>query len=375
MRALCTAPLRRYRASVPPVVFRNAVEHATHGIAISDDLARFRFANPAFLEIWGYTSMEDVQNRWLFEFLAHPQESAGILSAIRANGSWTGQIEARRNDGSTFPVEAAARAIDERCGKAGWAHWNFTPPEASVEPESEELRRMECVSFAAAGLAHDLNNLLTVINGNSDMAATRCGEPCPSRGLMLEVLDTGQHAAEITRQFLALSRGQNLPPQTVSPNSIVENARGLLARIAGEQMQIRTSLAPDAAMISINPVELTQVLLNLVLNARDATPEGGTIKIETANKPVEPGSAYEKLGFSPGAYVMLSVTDTGSGMTAATRSRAFEPNFTSKPAGQGFGLGLSIVSSILQKSGGHVLVDTQPGAGTTFCLYFPAVPA
>jgi signal transduction histidine kinase len=343
-------------------------------MAISDHFACFQYVNPAFVRLWGYPDAGQIHKRWIFELLAQPEQSAEILRALREQGSWTGRTEARRRDSSTFLAELTACRTGESNGKSAWVHWYVTGLGERVRPQREELRQLECVTLAGAGLAHDLNNLLTVIMGYSNLALSRFNEPDAIRHRWSEVMDTAQRAAEITQQFLALSRPPAVPPQAVSPNTVIEGVEGLLARLAGDNITLKTSLAANVGRVLAHPVELLQVVMNLVLNARDAMPEGGLISIETARHQVQPDAADERSGFVPGPYVLLTVTDAGSGMDEATRSRAFEAFFTSKPSNRGTGLGLPIVSSIVEKSGGRVLMDTEPGAGTRVRLYFPEAP-
>ena len=386
VRASCTGGSRRPAAAIRPAVpiaapaetgpvdwaalFRSALEDSPHGVAFSDPAACFRYSNPAFQRLLGYHDAAQVLGRWLFEFLAFPEQSASILHGLREQGFWMGQAAARRRDCSVFPAEISAHWIGGKRGTAGWVHWRIVDLTGRMGVEYEELRQAKSITLKGAGLAHDLNNLLTVIAGNSHLALSGLGTPGSSRRLWSEVLETSQLAVEITHQFMAMSRQQELRAPPVSPNSVLANARELFARLAGDRVAIRTSLAGDAGTIRISPSEFQQVLMNLVLNARDAMPSGGTLTIETARQDVDPGSRNHE-GLPAGSYVLVTVTDTGTGMDDATRSRAFEAFFSSKPGDQGAGLGLAIVSAIVRKAGGHIRVTTQVGAGTAFRLYFP----
>lgn len=223
---------------------------------------------------------------------------------------------------------------------------------------------------AASGFAHDLNNLLTLIVMNSQLGLQESQE-AESRQRWLEVLEAGQLAADLTRQFVDASRQQHQELQEVSPNAVVRDARELLARLAGNRVAIQTQLADDAGVILISPIELLQILMNLILNARDAMPSGGTLNIETARKYLHPDSRNGTAGIRGGWYFILTVTDNGRGIEEEARSRIFETFFSTKPTGEGAGLGLAIVNAIIRKYGGQISVKTQLGAGTSFHLYFP----
>ena len=343
-------------------LFRSAFETAPQAAAFSDHFACFQYVNSALLKLWGYAYPSQVCGRWLFEFLAQPEKSAEILKVLRENGSWRGQTEGRRRDSSTFPVELTARTVSSGNGKAHWVLWCFSELAAHEADAIEGSGRTEAVTLAGAALAHDLNNLLTVITGCSSLALSRPDESPESRRLWAEVLDTVQSAAEITRQFLEFHRDPAQQSKPVALNVVITNLERLLARLAGPRIALNVSLAAEIGRVRLHPADLLQVIMNLVLNARDAMPNGGTIHIQTSREWAEP-----KLDRP---FVVLTVSDTGAGMDETTRARAFEAFFSSKGSA-GAGLGLAIVSSIVHKSGGYVRLETQPGAGTSLHVYFP----
>jgi len=332
--------------------FRCALDQSPQPIAFSDSLGSFRYANRAFLELLGYNQEQQIYRRWLFEFLAHPEQSGEILSTLRERGMWRAQTEARRSDSSELPVEIAAFAI----GREGdWAHWYFFTP---VAPLAECNQPEDVPALAAAGLAHDLNNLLTIITGYSQLALTRAPEG-PDHRLWKAVLDTGQRAAEINQQIFSLSTPPSSAPEPVSLDAAVREAADVLARLAGAGISIQMDLAAEGAAIGLQRTELLQILMNLVVNSRDAISGEGLIIIETSRSGEEEPS------------VTLAVRDTGAGMDEATRSRAFEAFFTSKTRPQNSGLGLAIVASLVRKAGGRARIDSHVGAGANFQLCFP----
>jgi signal transduction histidine kinase/CheY-like chemotaxis protein len=226
-----------------------------------------------------------------------------------------------------------------------------------LEAELRQAQKMEAIGRLAGGIAHDFNNLLTVINGNGEVLRARL--PASDAGLADEIVRAGEQAATLTRQLLAFSRKGVVAPRVLCPNTIIDGVRRMLARLVGERVQVVTDLDDTAGCVRIDPGQLEQALLNLAVNARDAMPQGGTLTIRTGSFP---------------ARLRIAVSDTGTGMDAATRARAFEPFFTTKPAGEGTGLGLATVKGIVEQAGGTVGVASEPGEGTTFTLDLPLAP-
>jgi CheY-like chemotaxis protein len=230
---------------------------------------------------------------------------------------------------------------------------------------------MEALGRLAGGVAHDFNNLLTVINGYGELAMDEAPRASRLRSHIEQVRKAGDKAAELTRQLLAFGRKQVLQPRAVKLNEIVESHSKMLSRVLGEDIDLITILDPNVGEIKADPGQLGQVLMNLVVNARDAMPKGGKLTIETHGVVLDDTYSRTHVTAEPGAYVMLMVSDTGLGMDAETRSRIFEPFFTTKELGRGTGLGLSIVYGIIKQSGGNIWVYSEPGKGTTFKIYLP----
>jgi two-component system cell cycle sensor histidine kinase/response regulator CckA len=255
-------------------------------------------------------------------------------------------------DGQVVGVTSIARDLSER---------------DRLENELRQAQKMEAVGRLATGIAHDFNNLITVLLGYSDELIEEATPGSKFHSAALEVRRAADRASALTQQLLAFSRRQTSVSHAVDVNLVIANMEDLMRRLLGPEIRLAFSLDPELAIISADSQQIGQVLMNLVVNARDAMPAGGTLSIETAN--VELGD--EHLDVIPGPHVALSVTDSGVGMSREIQARLFEPFFTTKDTGQGTGLGLSMVQAIVRQSSGHIVVESHPGEGTTFRVYFP----
>jgi two-component system cell cycle sensor histidine kinase/response regulator CckA len=295
------------------------------------------------------------------EIVAGRPPRTGSFRLRHRSGDWrlfegVGSI-ARNEEGEPEYIVVVLRDVTER---------------ELLERQLMVAQKMEAVGQLAGGVAHDFNNLLTVINGFADVAVKSLGKGDREiRRYLTEIGRAGRRAAELTHHLLAFSRQQVLRPEVVNINSIVEEYAGMLRRMLGEEIELVTALEPRLHAAEVDPGQLGQVLTNLAVNARDAMSAGGTVTIRTENAELKRSTAVAHGTLPRGSYVVLSVADTGEGMSAQTRDHLFEPFFTTKDPGQGTGLGLATVLGIVEQSGGAIAVDSEPGAGTTFRVYLP----
>jgi signal transduction histidine kinase/ActR/RegA family two-component response regulator len=242
-----------------------------------------------------------------------------------------------------------------------------------LEEQLWQSQKMEAVGQLAGGVAHDFNNLLTVIITYCELLMSSRTEDEELTHDLREVLGAAERAARLTRQLLAFSRRQLLQPRVVDLSQLTQNLEHMLQRLLPENIELITKLSPSVGCVSADSGQVEQVILNLVVNARDAMPLGGHIEIETKDVVLDEGSPSLPAGSGGGRFVMLAVTDTGTGMSADVRAKMFDPFFTTKPAGKGTGLGLSTVYGIVQQSGGSIVASSEPGRGTSLRIYFPRV--
>lgn len=323
-------------------------------------------------------SAADVLNRNLFEILlpgSLVDVSEEIMAQVTTGANWIGELVVKNKAGLSFPVFMTASPILQADGRVlGMVGVSSDISKRKLlEEQLRQSQKMDALGRLAGGIAHDFNNLLTAINGYSQIAMLKLHEKDPLRKDLQEVLKAGERAASLTRQLLAFSRLQVFLPRVIDLNVVVTDIDKLLRRLIGEDIHLVASLSPGLGYVMADPGQIEQVVLNLVVNARDAMPRGGTLTIETANVDLTQDYSHQNYRAKPGAYVMLAVTDTGSGMDELTISRAFEPFFTTKEPGKGTGLGLSTVYGIVEQSGGDIRVYSEVGRGTTFKIYLPRV--
>ena len=354
-----------------------AVEQAVETIVITDPAGAILYANPAFEKTTGYTCAEALgQNP---RILKSDKHDAGFYrdmwTMLAAGQVWSGRFVNRRKDGTLYEEEATISPVRDTTGRIinYVAVKRDITREVALEEQFRQAQKMESIGRLAGGVAHDFNNLLTVINGYCQMLLDRQDADHPDRDSLGEILKAGERAAGLTRQLLAFSRKQVLQPRVLDLNRLVEEMRPMLARLLAESVEVRVALRAESGTVHADPHQLEQVVMNLVVNARDAMPQGGKLLIETASVERDASYAQSHPEARAGRYVKLAVIDHGVGMDEETRRHIFEPFFTTKGAGRGTGLGLSTVQGIVAQSGGHINVYSEPGQGTTFEIYLPAL--
>ena len=362
--------------------YRSLFDQSGDGIlltAVDGDVPLVVDANDAALKAHGY-SREEIVGQPLC--LLNPAITRKTIEAYIDAASSKKPVYAvhRRKDGSKLELESVIRRVRVGTQDVILALQRDITERRQAEEEREKLQaqlvqaqKLESIGRLAGGVAHDFNNLLTVINGYSQLLLTQLGTHDPLRQNLVEINKAGERAAGLTRQLLAYGRKQVLDPRGLNLNSLVEEMRPMLARLVGESVDLRVVRHAGSADVHADPHQLEQVIMNLVVNARDAMPDGGSLLIEMSLVNVAEGAAPPKLDMPPGSYVALAVSDSGTGMDEETRRRIFEPFFTTKDVGKGTGLGLSMVQGIVAQSNGYIDVETERGQGTTFKIYLPAL--
>jgi two-component system, cell cycle sensor histidine kinase and response regulator CckA len=332
-------------------------------------------------EILGYSAEELSGDARSWLALIHPEDSAYYLERVRSATTTSGTIEfeyraRRRNNGYRILWEQG-RAVLDASGRVvrvvGFVS-DITERRA-LESQLRQAQKMEAIGRLAGGVAHDFNNLLTIINGYSAMQIGRTDPADPVHHEAEQIKAAADRAAALTQQLLAFSRQQVLQPRRLNLNDIVRNVDGMLRRLIGEHVEILTALAPDLGTVKVDPGQVDQVLMNLVVNARDAMPNGGKVTIQTENVELDENYARNREYVNPGPHVLLAVSDSGTGMDPETQARMFEPFFTTKEPGKGTGLGLPMVYGIVKQSGGSIEVYTELNHGTSIKIYLPRLDA
>jgi two-component system, cell cycle sensor histidine kinase and response regulator CckA len=358
------------------MTYRSLVEDSPFGIFQSAPDGRLLAVNPALVSILGYDSAAELlAQNMARDVYVDPDDRAGLIEEGPRRGSLSAESVWRRKDGKTITVRQTGRAVRDAHGRV--ESFNVILEDITerqlLEAQFRQAQKMEAVGQLAGGVAHDFNNLLTAILGCADLLLETLGPAAPEREDVEEIRKAARRAADLTRQLLAFSRQQVLAPQVLGLNVLVANLEKLLRRLIGEDIELRTALGAGLGAVKADPGQLEQVIVNLAVNARDAMPDGGRLTIETGNAELDETYSAEHFPTQPGSYVLLAVTDTGTGMDAETKSHIFEPFFTTKGLGKGTGLGLATVYGIVKQSGGYVWVYSEPGQGTSFKIYLPRV--
>jgi len=357
--------------------YRSLVQSSVYGIYRSSLEGRFLDVNPALITMLGYESAEEIlQLDPENEVFAHAEEHTRLIEEFRRTGRLDGiEVKWKRKDSSSVTVRISGRAVssaDEPADVLEAIAEDVTDRRV-LEDQFRQAQKMEAVGRLAGGVAHDFNNLLMVISGYAEviLAGLDFRHPLHEKGRAIQ--QAADRATTLTRQLLAFSRKQLLELKVVDVNAVVQDMERLLRPLIGENVEFDAKLSPEAAHTRADAGQLEQILMNLVVNAKDAMPNGGKLTMQTQNIVVDENHRRGQTFIRPGQYVMLSVSDTGMGMDKETQSRIFEPFFTTKEKGKGTGLGLSTVYGIVKQSGGYVLVQSEEGRGTKFQIYLPRV--
>ena len=357
------------------------LESASQAIVGADRTGKIVLANRRTEELFGYAREELLGNT--IEMLlpaskraVHVRERGEFFARPRVRHMGIGmELAGHRRDGSEFPVEVSLSYVETADGVFAIAFVTDITQRKQLEEQLVHAQKMEAVGRLAGGVAHDFNNMLTVISGYNRMILDEASTPDLLRGYAQETLKAADRAAALTGQLLAFSRRQVVRPRVMSVNTVMVNIEKMLRRLIGEDLELVLALDPEAGNIKADPSQIEQAVANLAINSRDAMPGGGRITIETGNVYLDDTYARTHLGVEPGEFVMVALSDTGHGMDAETKRRIFEPFFTTKEQGKGTGLGLATVYGMVKQAGGDIWVYSEPGQGTTFKLYFPRIAA
>jgi two-component system cell cycle sensor histidine kinase/response regulator CckA len=359
--------------------FRALVEHSADAIALLDPAGTITYASQSTGRVLGHTA-EGVLGRAMLDFL-HPDDVPEVrrqLGVLRDRPGTVVTLDARyrHKDGSFRYAECSvSNRLEDPAVRALVLNYREVTERRRLEEQLRQAQKMEAVGQLAGGVAHDFNNVLSAIFGYAELLTEELPAGSAARQDVDEIRKAATRAASLTRQLLAFSRQQVLEPVVLNVNDVVRDLETMLRRLIGEDLELRAVLAPDLGNVLADAGQLEQVILNLVVNARDAMPTGGQLTIETANSELDEHYADALQPVITGPYIMLAVTDTGLGMTAETRARIFEPFFTTKEKAKGTGLGLSTVYGIVKQSGGYIWTYSEPGHGATFKVYLPRVDA
>jgi two-component system cell cycle sensor histidine kinase/response regulator CckA len=352
-----------------------AIEQVAEAVIVTDTRGSIVYVNPAFEEVTGYTRAEVAGcNPRILKSGAHDDAYYQALwSTISDGKTWRGRMVNKRRDGTHCTEDVTISAVRDAAGTI--THYVAVKRDVTrnlaLEAQLLQAQKMQAVGQLAGGVAHDFNNLLTAILGHTQLLLRDLPAGHPMRDSLEEVNKAGQRAAALTRQLLLFSRRQVANARVVDVNVVLADMNKMLRRIIGEDIELISEPAADGSGVLIDPSHFEQVILNLVVNARDAMPTGGRLFLKTANVDLDDAYVGEHLGVKAGPYVMLAVSDTGSGMDPRTRARIFEPFFTTKEVGKGSGLGLSTVFGIVEQAQGIISVESEVGSGTTFKIYLP----
>jgi PAS domain S-box-containing protein len=354
--------------------YRRFFEEDLTGDFTATDDGKLLACNSAYLRIFGFNSEEEAFQNNIFKLFPSQEVRKELLELLTKESILEyHEMELRRFDSK--PVYVIANILgkldenDQLCEISGYF---FDDTERKIlEQQFRQAQKMEAVGRLAGGVAHDFNNLLTIVNGYSDLILHRLDKENPLNKDIRQIKQAGEKATRLTNQLLAFSRRQVMQPKLLNLNGVVMDVEKMLRRLIGEDVELVITLDPSIDSIKADPGQLEQVIMNLAINARDAMPKGGRLLIETEMMVLESDYYHKHIPVQPaGEYVTIAISDNGIGMDEETKSQIFEPFFTTKERGKGTGLGLSTVYGIIKQSGGYIWVESKPGEGATFTIYF-----
>ena len=353
---------------------RSVFEGAVHGIYRGTLDGRFLDVNPALVAMLGYSSTEEVLKLSVSQdVFAEPEEGLRLLHKWQVTAEIEEEVQWKRRDRRLITVRLSGRVLrteNQRAAGLEVIAEDVTERRA-LEEQLRQAQKIEAVGQLAGGMAHEFNNYLGIVLGYSELLLEEAGTTEGLRRNVAEIKAATQRTASLTRQLLALSRRQVLEPKVLDVNAVVWETHKLLRRLIPGNIDLVPVLEPNLQQVKVDPAQIQQILINLVVNARDAMPQGGKVVIETANVELDEEYAGRHIEVRPGRYVMLAVSDNGSGIDEQTQARIFEPFFTTKQKGKGTGLGLSTVYGIVRQSGGHITVESALREGSRFRIYLP----
>jgi two-component system, cell cycle sensor histidine kinase and response regulator CckA len=365
----------RKRREVELERLQRAIEQAGDAILVTDPEGTIEYVNPAFERISGFSREEALGRNPSIQKSGVQAEAfyREMWETITGGEIWQGRIVNRRKDGTEYTADASISPVRDASGEIV----NFVAVHQDVtrvldlESQLLQSQKLESIGSLAGGIAHDFNNMLTVILGRLEMALRATAAEDPRRSDLEEVRAAARRSSELVSQLLGFARKQIIAPRALDLNAAIEARLGMLRPLIGEDLDLRWLPADAPWAVHVDPSQLDQILTNLVVNARDALAGVGRITIEVRSVELDEAYCADHLGFRPGAYVMLAVSDSGQGMDRETMSRIFEPFFTTKAPGRGTGLGLSTVFGIVKQNQGFINVYSEPGEGSSFRIYLP----
>ena len=359
------------------LLLQTAIDSSSEAVLITDQQGNIVYGNPAVETMTGYSPLEIIGRN--IQFLSSglqqdDEKHRQLWKTIQEGDSWAGEFLNRHKDGTTYFQRAIISPVRDEKGEI--SHFVSIASDITREKKLEEqmiqAAKMDSLGHLASGIAHDFNNYLTIINGYSEMLLFENENNKNSERLGV-ILQAGKNASRLVAKILGFSRRQAVAPTVIEINGAMNDLERMVRRLLGEKIELQLELAPDAGQVLIDPTQIEQVLINLVLNARDAMPGGGRLTLATAPRSVDPGFAAEHPGLAPGEYAAIDVRDSGQGMDPQVLARIFEPFFTTKPKGEGTGLGLASVFGIVAQNHGGVWAESEAGRGSTFHVLLPRV--